>query len=106
MSDLDKKVETLVNLAYSHGVNDGVEARREKTTTKGIAKKIKKAFKDAYWIDTMEAYTYVDGGTRLITGREWYNKFVTEFPRAGLLPELQGSRPQILETAKRAAGLK
>ena len=40
-----------------------------------------------------------------LTGSEWLARFRDEFPRAGLLLELQDFHAQVMEAARRASGV-
>lgn len=44
-------------------------------------------------------------GTVLMTGQEWYDKFEKELPADHLLPQYVNIREQVLEAAKKAAGI-
>lgn len=111
MSELDKKLETLVGYSYAVGTNDGESARREKTVVPQTVEKIKQAFIDDGWVkDFGTVELHVHNATNVMTGQEWYDKFIDELVNSESIAEPPITRMKAynhyLAAAKRASGIK
>ena len=101
MSDLDKRLKEITQTL----VAQNLERHWPKHGTTGDAiEAIKQAFIDEGWSQN-PTWNEVILASQKMTGPEWMARFRDEFPRAGLLPELQDFHAQVMDPARRAAGV-
>lgn len=112
---LDETLRAILVTAMREDVDGSVAAgiinRQHYGEPEPLIDKIKDAFaKDEArkWAEVEHTGTYIKLMDEIrtnprLSGRQWYERFVDEFPRAGLLPEFQAIRPQVLEAARRAS---